>query len=303
MPLFTKSDQGLTKVKKNLFKLEKEIQEVTEKNLEKVVGLTFITSEFQLQNLRIDTFAYNPETNSFNIIEYKRSQNKSVIDQGYAYLSLMLNNKAEFILKYNEKKNKNLRKNDIDWSQSRIIFISQQFSTHQKAINFSDLPFEFWEVSRYKNSLIQYKQVKVDKKAVSIKSISHKDRETSFVDKQVKVYTEEKHLESRKKKIQELYEELKTQILSIDETIEVKPLAKYIAFKAETNFVDIHIQKTQIKMWLNLEKGELKDAESITRDVSDTGHWGNGDYEIVLRNTENLPVILSLIKQSYEKNS
>jgi hypothetical protein len=53
--------------------------------------------------LRIDTLAFDPESRAFIIIEYKRDRNFSVIDQGMAYLNLMLNNKTDFILEYNER--------------------------------------------------------------------------------------------------------------------------------------------------------------------------------------------------------
>ncbi|HYJ02546.1 MAG TPA: hypothetical protein VEW92_10065 [Nitrososphaeraceae archaeon] len=57
-------------------------------------------------------------------------------------LALLLNNKAEFIL-------------NIDWTQSRIIFISPVFSTYQrKAIEFKDLPIELWEIKQYYNNII-----------------------------------------------------------------------------------------------------------------------------------------------------
>jgi hypothetical protein len=65
------------------------------------------------------------------IIEYKRDKNFSVIDQGYACLALLLNNKAEFILLYNEKNMNPLRKEDVDWTQSRVIFVSPSFTTYQ----------------------------------------------------------------------------------------------------------------------------------------------------------------------------
>ena len=87
-----------------------------------------------------------------------------------------------------------------------------------------------------------------------------------------------------------------------DDNIEVIPKKKYIAFKAERNFVDILPQKNKIKFWLNLTKGQLKDINSIARDVSSVGHWGNGDYEVSFSKSDELPVLLSLIKQSYEKN-
>ena len=76
--------------------------------------------EFSLNGLRVDTLGFDKESRSFVIIEYKKDRNFTVIDQGYAYLALLLNNKAEFILKYNENNKAFLRKDNIDWSQSRI---------------------------------------------------------------------------------------------------------------------------------------------------------------------------------------
>ena len=82
------------------------MQELTEKNLETVFGLEFVATEYQVQKLFIDTLAFDRETKTFVIIEYKRDRSFSVVDQGFSYLSLMLNNKADFILAYNEAKGK-----------------------------------------------------------------------------------------------------------------------------------------------------------------------------------------------------
>jgi len=94
MPMFKIDGKKLLPIKEVKIDLEKDIQSLTEINLEYVFGLQFITSEFSLHNLRIDTLAFDKETNSFVIIEYKRDRNFSIVDQGYAYLSLMLNNKS-----------------------------------------------------------------------------------------------------------------------------------------------------------------------------------------------------------------
>jgi selenocysteine lyase/cysteine desulfurase len=59
-----------------------------------------VKSEFELRGLRIDTLAFYNESKAFVIIEYKKDRNFSVVDQGMAYLNLMLNNKADFILEY-----------------------------------------------------------------------------------------------------------------------------------------------------------------------------------------------------------
>lgn len=295
-------DGKLELIKENPFKLERDLQKLTEDNLNLVFGLEFVKSEFALNNFRIDTLAYDPNASSFVIIEYKRDKNFSVIDQGYAYLSLMLNNKADFILEYNECGKEVLKRNDVDWSQSRVIFVSPSFTTYQReAINFKDLPIELWEIKRYDNQTVNYSQIQTSGAQESVKTISRDDDVVETVNKEIKVYTENEHLETASPEILELYETFKTAILNLD-GIELKPTKKYLAFVSGSNIIDIHIQKKALKMWLNMFKGELDDPKEITRDVSSVGHWGNGDYELQVRNDEDLEYIMSLIKQSYNKN-
>lgn len=303
MALFKiEKNEKLENIKEQPFKLEKELQSLTEKNLKSIFGLDFVKSEFSLNNFRIDTLAYDNDAGTFVIIEYKRDKNFSVIDQGYAYLSLMLNNKADFILEFNENSKETLKRNDVDWSQSRVIFISPSFTTYQKeAINFKDLPIELWEIKRYNNQTVNYNQIKTSGAQESVKTISRQDESIEKVTKEIKVYTEDEHLENGKEETRELYETLKNAILNLDE-LEVKPKKKYIAFVSGSNVVDIHIQKNALKLWLNMQQGDLDDPKEISRDVSSVGHWGNGDYEIVMRTDENIEYILSLIKQSLNKN-
>ena len=90
---------------------------------------------------------------------------------------MLLNNKAEFILLYNEntKDNKMIKKNDVDWSQSRVIFVSPNFTNYQrKAIEFKDLPIELWEVKLYSNNTILFNQIQSPEKSESIITISQK---------------------------------------------------------------------------------------------------------------------------------
>ena len=302
MANYKNRDGRLELIKENPFKLEKEIQTLTEKNLKLIFGLDFVKSEFSLNNFRIDTLAFDHDTSAFVIIEYKRDKNFSVIDQGYAYLSLMLNNKADFILEYNECKQSVLKRNDVDWSQSKVIFVSPSFTTYQReAINFKDLPIELWEVKRYDNETINYSQIQTSGAQESVKTISRDDDIVEAVNKEIKVYTEKEHLEVASPEILELYETIKNAITNLD-GIELKPKKKYIAFVSDSNIADIHVQKKALKMWINMPKGELDDPKKLARDVSNIGHWGNGDYELQIRDDENIEYIMSLIKQSYKKN-
>ncbi|MDE0471361.1 MAG: DUF5655 domain-containing protein [Ekhidna sp.] len=303
MALFKIKEQlELEYIKGEPFKREKEIQNLTERNLKTVFELDFVKSEFTLNNFRIDTLAFDNEANAFIIIEYKRDKNFSVIDQGYAYLSLMLNNKADFILEFNENLDKTLKRYDVDWSQSRVLFISPAFTDYQReAINFKDLPIELWEVRRFENQTVSYEQIQKVGAQESIKTISKTDQTINSVAKEIKVYSEQEQLENVTEETKELYEKLKNAILSFD-NIEIKPRNKYIAFISGRNVIDIHPQVKALKIWLNLNKGELDDPKKLMRDVSKTGHWGNGDYELQINSDKDLEYILSLVKQSIEKN-
>lgn len=303
MSLFRQDkNSNLNLIREDYFKLEKDIQDLIEQNLQKIFGLEFVQSELALNNFRIDTLAFDQESNSFVIIEYKRDKNFSVIDQGFAYLSLLLNNKADFILEYNELRDTSLKRDDVDWSQSRVLFVSTSYTNHQIAsINFKDLPIELWEIKKYENGIISFNQIKADNAQESVKKITEQDETLERVRREIKVYTEEEHLELGSESIIELYEKLKSAILNLGD-IELKPKKLYLAFVAGGNVVDIVIQRKALKCFLNLDRGNLDDPKKIARDVYKIGHWGNGDYEITLSNDENLEYIMSLIKQSYNTN-
>jgi predicted transport protein len=303
MALYQTNKNNLQNIEESPFKLEKDIQSLIENNLKTLLDLSFIKSEFSIGNFRIDTLAYDKQTNAFVIIEYKRNKNFSVIDQGYAYLSLMLNNKADFILEYNESTNKTLKRNDVDWSQSRVVFISPSFTTYQKeAINFKDLPIELWEIKRFNNNTINFNQIQNTGHRESVKTVSQNSSTINNVSKEIKVYSEEEHLANISDETSELYETFKNAIFEIAD-FKIKPTKKYIAFIKNSNIVDVHIQKNKLKLWLNLNKGELDDPKKLARDVSSIGHWGNGDYEILLTTEDNINYVIDLIKQSLLKNS
>lgn len=300
MALFSFRKENLEYIEEVPFKLEKDIQNICENNLRQIFSLEFVSSEFSIGKFRIDTLAYDTQNKSFVIIEYKRDKNYSVIDQGYAYLSLMLNNKADFILEYNESCQLNLKRKDIDWSQSRVIFISPSFTNYQKeAINFKDLPIELWEIRKYENDSIHFTEIKTSGSTESINSISGTSPEIKKVSKEVKLYTESEHLQNASEQSKELYEQLRSLILNIGDDIKIKPTKVYVGFVSKRNVIDIHIQRSALKIWINLPFGKLDDPKNIMRDVSNVGHWGNGDYEFQINNDENIEYIISLVKQSY----
>lgn len=300
MQLFNHEGNKLNTLKEKPFTLEKDMQKLFEANLEAVTGLNLVKSEFIIKAQRFDTLAYDADSQSFVIIEYKRERNFSVVDQGVSYLNLMLENKAEFIVEYNESQQQNLKRSDVDWSQSKVIFVSPSFTDFQKqASNFKDLPIELWEIKQYEGDIIVVNPVKKSKAAPTIKTIqTPSNSELEKVSKEVKVYTEEDHLAGKSDETIELYEAYKQAIQTLAPDIELEAKKLYIAFKKSKNIADIVILKNSLKIFINMKSGELDDSKKLMRDVSSIGHWGNGDYEIVVADTKNLEYIMSLVKQA-----
>jgi len=304
MDIYSIKNGSLTHIEEVDFKLEKDIQKICEDNLKELFDLEVVKSQFTIQNFRIDTLAFDYKSKAFVVIEYKKNENFSVIDQGYAYLSLILNNKAECVLVYNESKGNPIKKDDVDWTQTRVMFIAPSFTPYQvQSINFKDLPIELWRIKKYANDTISIEQIQPIGASESIKTISKTSKTVEAVSKELKVYTEDEHLANAPDEIKELYEKFKNSVLSVCKDVKIKPTKHYIAFISKTNFVDVEIHKKELKVFLNLKKGELDDSKGLARDVSQIGHWGNGDYQLRISNEDDLDYILSLVKQSYKKNS
>lgn len=300
MQLFNIKHDKLNSIDEQPFKLEKDIQNLFEKNLQTISNLKFVKSEFAVKDYRIDSLAYNTEANAFVIIEYKKSSTLSVIDQGVTYLNLMLEYKANFIIEYNESCKENLKRNQIDWSQSRIIFVAPAFTEYQKqSTNFKDLPIELWEIKKFENNLISINPVKKSKSAPTISNVQkNKNSKLAKVTREIVVYDEAYHLKDHSDDVLELYDSFKNAILTLSPDLEITPQKLYIAFKrGKNNIVSIHLQNKSLKMWINAKKGFLDDPKNITKDVSQLGHWGTGDYEIIVSDSKYLEYIMSLIKQ------
>lgn len=299
MNIYNIKNSELTRIKEKPFTLEREIQNLFESHLEQIMGLKLVRSEFSIKDKRIDTLAYDEDSKAFIIIEYKRDRNSSVVDQGFTYLALMLENKADFILEHQEKFKSNLRVNDVDWSQVRVIFVSQSFTDNQKqATNFKDIAIELYEIKRFANDTVLISEIKKSKSATSIKPLTEQTPELKTLAKEIKIYSEEEHQANTTESISELYETFRDAILALDSNIEIKPQKHYIAFKKQKNIACLELMKSKIKIYIGVSSGTLDDAKGLSKDISNIGHLGTGDYLVEVNDTSNIEYIMSLIKQA-----
>lgn len=98
-----------------------------------------------------------------------------------------------------------------------------------------------------------------------------------------------------------LFEAFREEVLALDPCVVEEFLKLYVAFKAETNFVDVVPQARRLRLTLNMPFGELEDPKHICKDVSNLGRWGNGDVEAGLSTLEELPYVMGLVRQSFER--
>ena len=298
-------------LKQSSFKLEKDIQTFVEEHIPDILGeeYEFVCTEFPVGDFRIDSLAFNKETKSFIIIEDKKVENKSLVDQGLTYLKLLRDRKADFILKYNEIKNTNYNINDIDISQSKVIFFSPFYNKYQiYSSDYQNIPFDLYKVTKYDDDLIDIEKIERNSKE-KIDNQIFKELNTNAYDEkdEIKVYTEDDHLNRYSNdKINEVYECFKDMVLSCgDIDIDVKKV--YIAFKGRRNITDVKFLKNSLEVSINAKIGQLNDPNKILKtyfyeDGSPIGHNGNGDYYFTLTNKDEIDILVPFIKQSYEIN-
>lgn len=101
--------------------------------------------------------------------------------------------------------------------------------------------------------------------------------------------------------LHEVFESFRKQVLALDPCVSEEFLKLYVAYKAETNFVDVVPQAKRLRLSLNMPFPEIDDPKGLCRDMTGVGRWGNGDVEISLASIDELPYVMGLVRQSLER--
>jgi uncharacterized protein with ParB-like and HNH nuclease domain/predicted transport protein len=101
--------------------------------------------------------------------------------------------------------------------------------------------------------------------------------------------------------LHEVFEAFRKQVLALDPCVTEEFLKLYVAYKAETNFVDVVPQAKRLRLSLNMAFSEINDPKHLCKDVTGIGRWGNGDVEIGLSSLAELPYVMGLVRQSLER--
>jgi predicted transport protein len=304
MPLFSLQTNKVNQIKPISFAKERELQRLFESNLAALLGVQFVATEFSTgdrQRGRIDTLGLDQDGSPV-IIEYKKSGNDNIINQGLFYLDWLVDHKGDFALAAQKVLGKDI---EIDWSRPRLILIAEFFSEYDKfAANRIGANMELWTFRRYGEDLLYLDPIYVAEapreKTKKFEKQQEKEKEETS---ETPMYTLEGHLRGKSKTIRSLYEELRERIFALDSegAIIEKANKLYVVYKHGKNFCEIWIQNAQLKLWLDISLDELDDPYALAKDVANVGHWGTGDIEINLDDESQVDKVMALIAQAFQQ--
>ena len=306
MPLYQIKQQTVHQIKPSSFKNERELQKLFEENLEPLLGVRFVASEFTTgdrQRGRIDSLGVDQDGTPV-IVEYKKSGKENVINQGLFYLDWLVDHKGDFTLVAQEALGKDI---ELDWSSPRLILVAESFSEYDKyAVNRIGANIQLWTYRRYGADFLFLESIfatinqKASKKEKPIAAATASD-DIEVIEEVI--YTLDDHLKGKSEDVKILFEALRERIfaLNVDNDVLEKPNKIYISYKHGKNFCEVRPQSKEIKIWLDIPYGDLDDPKKISRDVSNVGHYGTGEVETKLGSLAELEDVMYLVEQSYNQ--
>lgn len=276
--------------------LEKELQTLIEENMEKFFGIRFLKSEYVITNGRIDSIGID-ENNCPVILEYKRSSNENVINQGLFYLDWLLDHKADFKLLVIEQMSKEIA-DLIDWSVPCVICIASEFTKYDiHAVNQMQRNIKLVKYRKYDDELILFEHLNTPVvKSFNTDIAGEKDNK--------KKSWQKTHLEKLAKvpmNIRILYDSICNYIESLGDDVVVNQLKLYLAYKKVQNIICIEIFNKQILLYLKLNPDTVKLEEGFTRDMRNIGHYGTGDLRITIKDGKDFKKAKELINRVYNE--
>lgn len=293
MPVF-KSEKGkLTKLSSISISKEKELQTLVENNLDEVLGMHFLATEYTTTfGGRIDTLAVD-YTGAPVIIEYKRNKNDNVINQALSYLRWLTAQKEEFFEMLLIKKLGQETANtiQIDWKNPRVVCIAESYSKFDiDTVEVIPMRIELFKYRYYENGIFSLEPLSVSEQKTTSGNVP-------TIEKSIIDITIDALLNKGNESIKELFKELRERIFELDENIKEKTTTLYVAYRITKNFAEIHIGKNQLKIYLR--PVNYADPQKMVDKVPDSYQWVM-DRRVYLKTKSELDCVFGLIEQSYK---
>ena len=296
MPIFKIQNKKLSKIETTQ-KLEKELQNLIEANLDEVLGIHFIKTEHPTSfGGRIDTLGLD-KNGSPVIIEYKRNTDDNVINQALSYLRWLLDHKAEFERLVEQKLGSGV---SIDWNTPRVICVAESYNKFDlDTVDILPINIELLKYRIYENDLLLLDTEGYQKVNISTSGIFKKADKQQKSIKILKEYSLEDLFKDSWKESRDLFNQLREKILRLDKDIVEKITKLYIAYKLENNFCEIIPQAKGLRVHLDIPYEKVKSEKLTVDDITEKGHWATGNTRFYVETKEDLDAALELVKQSY----
>lgn len=295
LKLFRTGRDGVAEIRSESVELEKSLQTLIEANLETMLGVRFLASEYatgKTHGGRIDTLGID-ENASPVILEYKRALNENVMNQGLFYLDWLLDHKAEIKLLVIDKYGRD-EADRIDWSGTRLLCIAADFNRYDEhAVQQINRNIELIRYRRFGDNLLLLELVN----AVTAEPTEPRPAKAGQKRSGDKTVTEA--MADLKGPLLDIFEGLRAFLGALGDDVQEKRLRLYIAFKRLKNFVCIEIRKDKLMLYLRLNPDTLPLEAGFSRDVRSIGHWGTGDLELTVRNEADFEKAKPLLLRSY----
>lgn len=293
--LFRIAGKGVQELHATPSDLEKPLQNLIEQNLESLLGVRFLETEYSTGKThggRIDTLGLD-ENHCPVILEYKRSAGENVINQGLFYMDWLMDHQAEFKLLVMEKLGKNAA-GEIDWSAPRLVCVAADFTKYDAhAVQQMNRNIE----------LIRYRKFGADLLLLElINAVSAKPSYGKTPNRGTKVTGDKpvaQALAEMSPELRDLFASLEGYLMSLGDDVQRKDLKLYVVFKRMRNFVCVVVQKGKLSLHVALDPQSVDLVEGFTRDMRNIGHWGTGDLEVTLRTTADLERAKPLLQRAY----
>jgi predicted transport protein len=289
--------------------IEKSLQTLFEKNLETLLGVRFLATEYStgpVHGGRIDTLGID-EDGSPVIIEYKRSVNENVINQGLFYLDWLMDHKKDFqwlVMSVLDKKDAD----KVEWSAPRLICIAGDFTRYDgHAVKQINRSIELIRYRRFADDLLLIEQVhtpRIAKAATTLADVAISPQPQVNVpgrapsQSQLIAY----RIGNASTELRELYDAVATSLLNMGDDVQMKEVKLYIAFKRIKNFacVEVFPQAKVVTAYLKINPEIVALEPGFTRDVRKIGHFGTGDLEVSMRTMDDLAKAQPLLQRAYQ---
>ncbi len=308
MAIFEIEKGKAKRVRLSEFKLEKDLQRLIEENMEIIFNCRLIATEFSTGNIhsgRIDSLAISEDLNPV-IIEYKKVASSDLINQSLYYLHWIRDHKGDFQVTANKVLGKNI---EVDWSDIRVICIAPEYKKYDlHAVQVMGANIELWQYKLYENGILNIEEVYKRTNTTSREFEDYNEKNPIMVEAGKKaaitrknaVYTIEEHFDNLDKSLVDLFNNVRDYITSLDSSIEELPKKNYIAYKTSQNFACLQTYKKKLTLYLKLNPDEVKPMPSQCRDVRNIGHYGTGEFELIIKDLIDFEETKYLISDAYK---